>query len=193
MARNAHFLPTISHAISISWLRNIQSPSLRAKLGRLANSPTSALTNASRIENGEKGTAARLAAVVQSRLWSMMQRTSYDPSDAAKIWKKSTLQDVFAEEHETPDLLGTLEEQNIVKGRVVTELGEFEEDDLDVFEDLLLGDDDELLEYMEARERLSVERETEEMLFGVVWDEDPKDEEDACLLDGEAGGDIMLL
>jgi hypothetical protein len=41
---------------------------------------------------------------------------------------------------------------------------------------------------MEERERLFVERETEEMLFGSGWDED-----DAYLLDDEAGSDAMLL
>jgi hypothetical protein len=122
----------------------------------------------------------------------MMQRTLYDPADAAKIWKKFT-QEVFAEEDESPDLLGTLGDGDFVKDGVIAELGEFEEDELVGFEDLLSAEDDELLVYMEERDRLSVERETEEMLFRSGWDEDSRDEEDACLLDGEVGGDVMLL
>jgi len=122
----------------------------------------------------------------------MMQRTLYDPADAAKIWKNFT-QEVFAEEDESPDLLGTLRDGDFVKDGVIAELGEFDEDELVGFEDLLSAEDDELLVYMEERDRLSVERETEEMLFRSGWDEDPRDEEDACLLDGEVGGDVMLL
>jgi hypothetical protein len=123
----------------------------------------------------------------------MMQRKLHDPTDAAKIWRKSTLQEADAGEDDIPDLLGTLEGEDVVNGRVVKELGDFEEDGPDEFEDLLSGDDgDGLLDYLEERERLLVEWETEEMLFGSGWD-DPRDEEDEYLLDDEARSDDMLL
>ena len=83
-----------------------------------------------------------------------MQRTLYDPADAAKIWKKFT-QEVFAEEDESLDLLGALGDGDFVKDGVIAELGEFEEDELVGFEDLLSAEDDELLVYMEERDRLS--------------------------------------
>jgi hypothetical protein len=188
MAHNAHFLPSISHAISVSWPRNIQSPTLREKLLRLEHSRTSSLTNESQIEDWGKGATARLTAVVQSRLWGMMQRKLYDPSDTAKIWRKTSLQDNPVQEDECPDLLETMGEPDEMGDQVATKRDDFDEDDADEFDDLLSRDDDDLLEYMEERERLSVERETEEMLFGSGWDED-----DAYLLDDEAGSDAMLL
>ena len=46
---------------------------------------------------------------------------------------------------------------------------------------------------MEERERLSVERETEEMLLGSGLAEDARDEDDVCLLEGDDGVDPMLL
>jgi hypothetical protein len=118
----------------------------------------------------------------------MMQRKLYDPSDTAKIWRKTTLQDNPVQEDECPDLLETMGEPDEMGDQVATKRDDFGEDDGDEFDDLLSRDDDELLEYREERERLSVERETEEMLFGSEWDED-----DACLLDDEAGSDAMLL
>ena len=96
-------------------------------------------------------------------------------------------------EDECPDLLETLGTGEREEGRVMTELGEFSGDEADEFEDLLSRDDDELLEYLEERERLSVERETDEMLFGGGWGEDEEEEQSECLLDNEAWSDIMLL
>jgi hypothetical protein len=191
MAHNAHFVPTISRAASVSWPRNTQSPSLRQKLTQLENSPPS-LTDENQDRGSEAGTTSRIAAVVQSRLWGMMQRKLYDSSDAAKIWRKSPLRENLTED-ECPDLLETLGTGEREEGRVMIELGEFSEDEADEFEDLLSRDDDELLEYLEERERLSVERETDEMLFGGGWGEDEEEEQSESLLDNEAGSDIMLL
>ena len=88
----------------------------------------------------------------------MMHRKLYDPSDAAKIWRKSTLQDASGGEDISPNLLGTLGEEDVVEDRGVTNLRDFSEDVVEEFEDLL-RDDEDLLEYMEERERLSIERE----------------------------------
>jgi hypothetical protein len=101
------------------------------------------------------------------------------------------MQDVSGEDGESPDLLGTLNEEDVKDGEVI-DFGNFGEDEVDEFEDLLPRDDEDLLEYMEERERLSIERETEEMLFGNGWAGSPTDEEDACLLDGETRSDIIL-
>lgn len=158
----------------------------------LANSPPSPLTDETQEADGGVGTTTRLAAVVQSRLWGMMQRKLYDPADAAKVWRKSASHGNPAGENECPDLLGTLGRDE-VDGRAITELCEVLDDEMDEFEDLLSGDDEGLLEYLEERERLSVERETDEMLFGKGWDADQEDEENVCLLDCESGSDIMLL
>jgi len=192
MAHNAHFLPAISHAISVSWPRNVQSPSLREKLSRLANFPMSSLTNQSRADSVKEGTTGQFSAVVQSRLWGMMHRKLYDPSDVAKIWRKSTLQDASGEDSESPDLLGTLKEEDVVKDGEVTDFANLGEDEFAEFEELLPTGDEDLLEYMEERERFSIERETEEMLFGGGCAGSATDEEDVCLLDDETGSDIML-
>ena len=192
MAHNAHFLLIISHAISVSLPRNVQSPTLKEKLSRLATSSTSSLTDASRTEDGEAGTTARLASVVQSRLWGIMQKKLFDPSDAAKIWRKSTSQESAAEEGAFPELLGGFDERDGPRDGVSTRIDDFEEDENE-FEDLLSTDEDDLLAYMKEHERLSIERETEEMLLGTGWDEDEKHEGDVCLLDGDAGDDPMLL
>jgi hypothetical protein len=145
------------------------------------------------IEYAERGASAQLAAVVQSRLWAMMQRRLFDCTDPPKIWKKFTLHDIPAEEDEFPDLLGTLAERDRLGDGIPTRLDDFEEDEIDEFEDLLSRDDDALFEYMEQQEILSVERETEEMLFRAGWDGNWMDGEDEYLLDGGDGGDLMLL
>lgn len=123
----------------------------------------------------------------------MMQRKLYDSADAAKIWRKSTQQENPAEDDEYPDLFQILREPHRVANQATAELNAFPENELNGFENLLSGDDDELVDYMEEWERLSVERETEEMLFGSGWNEDAKDEEDEYLLETEAEGDSMLL
>ena len=122
----------------------------------------------------------------------MMHRKLYDPSDAAKIWRKSTSRDASGEDGESPDLLGTPNEEDVLKTGKVTEFGNFGEDEVEDFENLLPRDDEDLLEYMEERERFSIERETEEMLFGGGCAGSATDEEDVCLLDDETGSDIML-
>jgi hypothetical protein len=154
---------------------------------------------------GEAGTSGRLAAVVQVRLWSMMQRKLYDPSSARKISRKSP-EWINSEvdrtgEDESPNLLGAPEEDD--EAGFVDLLG-------DDFEDLLAGDESnsELLDCLDdsERERLVIEQETEEMLFGSGWDRDEEDylllenenditneAEEEILLDGGSESDSMLV
>ena len=115
----------------------------------------------------------------------MAQRKIYNTSDAAKSWRKSTLQDSPIEDDEYPDLL--LDERDGLGDRVATKLNHFDDDDADEFEDLLSGNDELLWE------RIFVERETEEMLFGSGWEEEPRDEDEGDLLDRETGGSVMVL
>jgi hypothetical protein len=79
-----------------------------------------------------------------------------------------------------------------VKDGEVTDFANLGDDEFEEFEELLPRGDEDLLEYMEERERLSIERETDEMLFGGGRAGSATDEEDVCLLDGETGSDIML-
>jgi hypothetical protein len=161
-------------------------------LTQLANSLPSLLTDEIHDGDGESGEMTRIAAVVQSRLWGIMQRKLYDPSDAAKIWKKPRLEEYPAKD-EGINMLDALKEATGVAGQTMIKLGEFLGDEMDEFEDLLSSCDDELLGYLEERERLSIERETDEMLFGSGWDGDEQEQQNAWLLDGEAVNGIMLL
>ncbi len=122
------------------------------------SSPSSLATDAQGSE--ESGASERLSVVVQGRLWATMQSKLYDPATARKLWQQSEVEPgTIGEQEEFEDLVE-------MKGEM----------DIDQDEDLLgdLADDnfDDLLECLEERERLAVERETDEMLFGNGWHED---------------------
>jgi len=171
---------------------------------------TSSLTDDNPDEAGEAGSSRRLAAVVQARLWGMMQRRLYDPSAARKMLRKSSGEHIAkvdeAGEDECPNIHGTLEEDD--EAGFVDLIGNVGGED---FEHLLLGDEEDeegLLDYLEnsEKERLAIEQETEEMLFGNVWDESDEDDllfqnendnrnngDEELLLDGGSEGDSMLV
>jgi len=200
MAQNSRFIPTISHAMSVSWPGNVQSPTLRRKLIDLANSLPSQLLEDNQDQIDHIGTAQRLATVIQARLWGMMQRKLYDASAAKKIWRKTSKRESNDRNEEEPDLFDIIDEKE--KSRVEDSvIGEWEDllagDDHDEFDDLLAEDqDDEFMDLLDdaESERRAVERETDEMLLG---DEDGWGEkedisgEQFLLHDGESEG--MLL
>lgn len=178
MSHNARYLPTISRTTSSSWPRNVQSPILRQKLIRLANSPSSALEQNDE-EAVEEVTTDRLASVVEARLWSMMQQKLYDPIAARLLFNPRSSDKVTAEPdmvEEEIDLLDELRDNStpLVRESMMEDLENFIKEefrDEDEFEDLLGGssnEEDDLLGYLDAweRERLEVEQETDEMLFG---------------------------
>ncbi|KAH6663347.1 hypothetical protein B0J14DRAFT_644809 [Halenospora varia] len=84
MSHNAKFLLIISRAMSITLPRNVQSSMLRSNLLKLAQSDKSAIPNIND-ESLERGSVQRLAAVVQTRLWAMMQKWVYDTSAVRKL------------------------------------------------------------------------------------------------------------
>jgi hypothetical protein len=170
---------------------------------------TSSLTDDNPDGAGEAESSGRLAAVVQARLWGMMQRKLYDPSAARKMLRKSSEEHIAkvdeAGEDECPNLLGTLEEDD--EAGFVDLIGNVGGDD---FEHLLMGDEDDegLLDFLEdsERERMAIAQETEEMLFGNEWDESDEDDllfqnendnrntgEEELLLDGGSDNDSMLV
>lgn len=186
MCHNAKFLPTISNAIALSCVRNVQSPGLRSKLIDLSQKTVSDLTD-DKIEGIDvvEGTVERLSAVIQGRVWAMMQRKLLDSKAAEKLrWSRSgELVDGNDGEEEEVDLLqraGTVEEQGLNLPLLEEDFGDsglFEEWSMDEEEELLIGDiwngndysssDHEgLLDYFEEEERRLVEMETDEMLFG---------------------------
>lgn len=180
-AQNSKFLPTISNAISSSWVRNVQGAGLRKKLVALSNARVSEYHDG----DGEVGSGNRLVAVVQGRLWRMMQRTLFDEGAVKKIWKRDVEVDignskVEGNERQDDDNLGKSQseddgdaEDKNFEDYIGEELME-DQDEL-LFEEFLeeqraYESDDGLLEYLKEQERLAVDTETDEMLFGCAWE-----------------------
>ena len=206
MAHNSKFLPTISNAVSSSWVKNVQGVGLRQKLVALSNSKFSEYHE----DNGEDGSVQNLAAVVQGRLWAMMQKALYNECAAKKLWKKET--EFNAENTNTNEK--DCEDENILGGNgggqhISGKEGslddhtreKFMDDDDDLFNDLFEGNegrgvDDGLIDCFEDQERLAVEAETEEMLFGSDFESGGSgmEEIDEILLFQEGNEEeIMLL
>jgi len=136
----------------------------------------------------------------------MMQRKLYDPTAARAAFNPRSSDKSLVEmvdEDQDEDLLAELgNSMAYPEGRSMVDDLDFVEDefgDVDEFEDLLGrgdNDDDDLLEYMDAseRERLEVEHETNEMLFGGSYDEELEgDDEDMLFLEPGCDNESMLL
>jgi hypothetical protein len=92
VSHRSQFIPIISHALSVSLLRNVQSPSLRRKLLFLASNPVQPPDSNvipepvddidGRSEFAGNLRSQNLNRVVEERLWAMMQRSLYHPSSA---------------------------------------------------------------------------------------------------------------
>ncbi|PBP16804.1 putative BEL1-like homeodomain protein 8 [Diplocarpon rosae] len=205
MAYNNRFLSSVSHAVSVSWPAHVQTPSLRRKLLRLSDlnpSPYPAYPT----KSGEPGTRDRLLAVVQSRLWAMMQKKVYDKSGGRKLWRHTIERETGGSDAEEEDNLeekfSSLEEfdrkMDIIDSDAML-FNDYDEDD-----DLLMGNIDE-----DDSERHAIESETYEMLFGseeaddedvllmrspeILAGEQTDDDRDMLLLSDEGEGDSMLL
>jgi hypothetical protein len=201
MGINANFLQTISHAISTSWVRNVQSPSLRKKLEALANLTTSQYPDRNQESAEEQGSSQRLAAVVQAKLWGVMQRKLYDPTAVRKLRHQTLPERVggVVDEEDCEDLLGDgVAEENGIDFEDMSCRDFMDEEVVEEFDDLLAGQDadhdEDLLHYFEGqaaaeRERLEVKIKTDEMLFGSECDSESED--GILLLDSET--ERMLL
>ncbi|RAL64509.1 hypothetical protein DID88_001984 [Monilinia fructigena] len=89
VAHNSYYIPRIVQMMT-SLTRNAQTPSLRQKLAQISNISTSEWASDITDEriNGKPGSEKRLAAVIQARLWSMMQRTLHNPLAASQATNK---------------------------------------------------------------------------------------------------------
>ncbi|KIM95222.1 hypothetical protein OIDMADRAFT_183828 [Oidiodendron maius Zn] len=198
MAHNSRFLPTVSSAISLSWVRNCQGPGLRRKLLELSNLSPPGPDYGYIAQYGEQGSVERLNAVVQSKVWGMMQRKLSDPAICGKIKWESVdptsivdTEDPFIDE----DLLGSCDtEKGVGVDVIVSE--EFIEDVYIDDDDLLLfdsfSDDEGLLSYFDEMEKIEVEKQTNEMLFSSGEYEDERDLEIELPLDGDIEDAILL-
>ena len=199
MAHNSRFLPTISQAISSSWVRNCQGPGLRAKLLALANAPPPGTYYGHSAQSGDPGSVERLRAVVQVRLWSMMQRKLSDPTTAEKlkweIFDPSGLVD--QEDFEWDEALlrsGDVDDRLNMNQIASPVLDLFIEEELTDEDDELLfdpvSDDEGLISYFDEMEQLEVEKHTDEMLFrGGDWE----DEDDSKILLSDGNNEETML
>ncbi|KAF4633156.1 hypothetical protein G7Y89_g4956 [Cudoniella acicularis] len=200
LAHNAKLLPIISHAISSSLPRNVQSPTLKCKLTKLSNLRSPLIAEDNNTSTGRE-TSDNLSAVVQARIWAMMQKHLYDPSAARKmkLSKDHEGGQCIGSQTEDEDLLGQWENDNHLAASKNTTEAEAKEsiliDDIDEFEDLLAGDDKEedLLGLFDEseRERWETEQQTDEMLFGSGWEEDgyrETEDEELLFLELDCGG-----
>lgn len=178
-------------------VRNVQGPGLRGKLVELSKATVSEYDDT---EHRESGSVERLASVVQSRVWTMLQRRLVDLGSWRKL-KSKIRKDIDLgqeEEFEDEDLLrGTVEQNENLPGKAGDDgaPGDIEDNNEELFEDLLFGtylggDNEGLLHYFELEEQRLVETETDEMLFGGA--EDVEDEE-ILLEDYSSDADGMLL
>ncbi|KAI9642990.1 hypothetical protein NHQ30_008724 [Ciborinia camelliae] len=211
VAHNSHYVPRIIQMMT-SLARNAQTPSLRQKLAQIANMSTSQFSYAQndRNINGEPGSEKRLAAVVQARLWSMMQRTLHDPLAARQATNKRSNPDdaiVTEEDDGYDDLLETIGTENNMEDLKMVDyenhseksafdciLSDYDGSSGDEFDDLL-EDEDEILLNDEERERMAIESETEEMFFGRRWQlEDAEPYDDLLfVVEGSSYDDELLL
>jgi hypothetical protein len=202
MASNAHFLPMICLAISSSWPNNVQSPNLKRKLVDLAKSPTFGQVGVGQ-SNGDVGTLLKV--VVETRLWSMMQKQLYDHSAIKSLpWgtlekDSASLNDAGFEQEDLFQLLSTSTttdgESHIAMLDVAgIEEGTYSSD----FDDLLDGDyDEEILNLDDIeRERTEIEHQMDYMLLGDgQYDglQDSNAEDLMLLLDDTTREEIMLI
>ncbi|KAJ8060024.1 hypothetical protein OCU04_011635 [Sclerotinia nivalis] len=217
MAHNSRYAPRIIQMLT-SLTRNAQTLSLRQKLAEIANLPTSEFVN-DRTDgeiDSELGSEKRLAAVVEARLWSMMQRTLFDPLATRQATNKRMTSDnaILVEEDDGyDDLLDSIgadvdiedlkkgdddfrwiiDEHHSEKSAFDCILSNYKEISGVNFDDLL-NDGDEMLLSDEEREKLEIEFETEEMFFGRRWQlEDEELLYDDLLFVEDSSHDDLLL
>ncbi|KAH7305079.1 hypothetical protein BKA65DRAFT_203760 [Rhexocercosporidium sp. MPI-PUGE-AT-0058] len=181
MADNCRLLPTVTHALSISLPRTVQTPSLRRKLVQLSNMNVSQFQNSQDL--GQVGTTERLSSVVQLRIWEMMQRKLFDKSAERRLWRQARAgeeeaEDDFEDILETSDGGGLKWETGAGQGFSHAEMLFWDDDDDD---DLLLGDDNAYCEI--DWERRAIEQYTDEMLLDDVWSDNWRDGREEMLLE----------
>ena len=170
----------------------MQSHTLRQKLTLLSESKISKFTDDNLSRDGEKGSCQRLSAVVQSRLWVIMQQELYDPLAARRLKSTSANTDGEEEEEDLLKMSSTAdtnsdEPMNGPKPSIKDEESEFDDLLASQWDDLLGEDRDEdemLLFDTERGERLVIEQGNDDMLFRSGNPED--DDDDELLLDNES-------
>jgi len=95
VSQRSQFIPIISHALSVSLLRNAQSPGLQRKLLFLVSNPAKPPDSNvilepvddihDRSDFASNSRSRHLSRVVEGRLWAMMQRSLYRPPSVSCI------------------------------------------------------------------------------------------------------------
>jgi hypothetical protein len=197
MAYNFRFLPGIVRFTANPLPEHLQPPFLKEKMAQLAAMPISPIPGYD--TSPSMDTNEHITRVVETRLFTMMQQKLYDPIATRKVWKKAKDEidhEGPRDENEDPELLD-LDESPAGNNEWDDLLARFTSDE--EFNDLLFGEDegdedDDLLDEAE-RERLEIERQTDEMLFGDggYKDEDEEKEDPYILSGGESEGENMLV
>lgn len=192
MAYNYRFFPGIVRFTANPLPEHLQPPALRKRMAQLEAMPISPIPGYE--TNPTVDALEHRTRVVETRLFTIMQKTLYDPAATRKVWKKPKNEigsnKTPSLDDSEPELLDVHEDQagNSEWDDILARLTSDEE-----FNDLLLedDDDDDLLDDAE-RERLEIERGMDEMLFGdgVYVD----DGDDLYLLSGgESDAENMLV
>ncbi|KAH7408044.1 hypothetical protein BKA64DRAFT_437623 [Cadophora sp. MPI-SDFR-AT-0126] len=198
IAGHSRLLLTISHALSATMPKTVQTPSLRRKLMELSVMESSLFKDPNN-RTGQPGTVERLSSVVQSRLWAMAQRKLFKKAAGRRLWRQVPQGDDGLES-DFEDMLATLDED----GRntdIVEDDGMADEEMLfadDEVDDLLLGDDND--RYNADWERRAINGDTDDLFLADEWRQNWGDSfEDLLLRDGSIGmetvegnGDIVL-
>ena len=144
MARNARFLPRISSAICSSMVRNVQSPSLQAKLLTLADAGKAEQSGSDDEGNNDQRVEMVLSGVVGKRVWSMMQRKSYDSTAARRLsfsaedGGKETSEADADSEMLLDEVGECAEDEEMLLNLVDYVREEFPDDEVDLLEEMLL-------------------------------------------------------
>ncbi|KAL2073906.1 hypothetical protein VTL71DRAFT_11232 [Oculimacula yallundae] len=174
MAGNSRLLPTVTHALSDTMLRNVQTPSLRRKLLQLSNASPSSIPNLG-YNLDQLGAGERLSSVVQSRLWEMMQRNLFDNAAGRRLWRQEHMGEKGGYDN-FEDMVETHDDDEL---KVKTGDGEGADDSM-LFpgvedDELLLGDEDYC--YDADWEQRAIEDDIEDMLLSAEWNRSQIEEE----------------
>lgn len=177
MAQNVCYIPAVSQAISSSWMRNVQSPSLRRKLEQLVEPSQSILAELGNY-NVRDLVAETPKPSIEARLWSILRLVLYDPAACRRLKVSPSRNEAEANEDVFEDILDHSNRMNKISENLNENWEDWSEDEESCYEsEELLFDDlwtqneaqdnpwDEKFGSFEGIENLSIQQETDNMLL----------------------------